>query len=235
MSTESTAIYRYERGRVTHLPAPHWVDHDTLLEPGRVQPAALAMLPAAYAAVERIAPQTVAYFTPRLLCSTESMNGTEEYSGQLVAIEGRHFERWGGLHRRRYIVVTYASAVGLLATTHHELFHRIERQLPAPTLALLRGAVRGRGRDYPPGYGDLDEERLARLFESFAEFLEEGGQTMWVNELDPDRSVPEALYWIFTGGFARWRAAQAAAQAAEAAKRARRARRWAAVRQLIGV
>lgn len=235
MSNSSSIVYRYERGALVELSAPLWLDRDTLLAAGPTQPAAVEMLPAAIAAVEQIAPRTTVYFAPRVLCSVGSTTTTDRYRDEVQVVGGRDFDSCNGLcfPDPGVIVVSYRGATRLMSTVHHELFHRVERQLPAPTLALLRRAVSG-ARGYPGGYGDREEERLARLFQSFAEFLDEGGQIMWLNELDPNRSIHEALYWIFNGGLARWRADQAAARAAEDAKRARRAARWAAVRGLIG-
>ncbi len=231
MTPIARTIYRWSEGRVEALEAPLQI-RSCVLDAGPAQPAAIDLIDDAIAVVARVAPWVTCYFTPQLYRLAPPGNTAEapcEPAGQRS--EPLCGTAWVG---QSTVAVDYSVETSLIATTYHEIFHALEPQLPSAVQDRVRGAA-GAARRYRGAYADAPIERAARLFEHFAEYLDEGGTILWPAPLDPARSVHEALYWIYRGDFARWRADQAAARAAEAAKRARRARRWAAVRQLIGV
>ncbi len=233
----SETAYRWQNGHLSEIPLPPHVviDGDILLRAGEVADGAEEMIPAACAIVAGVAPWVTAYFAPQVF--QPAGEAAPGFATWRIEAEGREWECIGGQgdHKTGRIVASYRDTTQFLSTVYHEIFHAIEFLLPAQTWGLIDRQVCGAGRAYPVGYPGQGAERRARLFAAFAEYLDEGGGVLLPAQLDPARTVHEALFWIHSGDFARWRAAQAAAQAAEAAKRARRARRWAAVRQLIGV
>ncbi len=227
MTAIASTIYRWSAGQVEALEAPLRI-RSCVLDAGPAEPSAVDLIDNALAAVAQIAPWVTAFFTPRLYQLAPSGITAE------APCEPGSESLWGiSWASQNTVVVSYYAENTIMGTTHHEIFHALEPQLPSAVRDRVRGAV-GAARCYRGAYADAPIERAARLFEHFAEYLDEGGTILWPAPLDPARSVHEALYWIYRGDFARWRADQAAARAAEAAKRARRARRWAALRQLIG-
>lgn len=124
----------------------------------------------------RIAPHTEFWFGPTVLHQNGDTSGGVFLWPSDIAVVSSRF------------VPTF-----VMRTLFHEAFHAVDRHLLPAARAVLDAAV-ARGAWFPTDYLRDDTERRARLFESFAMFLFEGGELV-VTPATPEIEIMARIYF----------------------------------------
>ncbi len=136
---------------------------------------------------------------------------------------------WGGMHSAalKSIYVTYnaRSQAVMLETLYHELFHAVQRRLSDDLKQRIEDHTYACARRYDDEkYLDTPLEQCARLFETFAMYLENGGVV--ITSRYESSWLPSFLTHVYSGGFAREVLELDRREAAAAVKAERRAAMW---------
>jgi len=177
---ESTGRLSVEIMQIDQAPRPEgWTIFDG--EP----PKAPLNLDFAAASVQRIAPWiSEAWIIPRLKDKTG-----EPWGGCYNSATGRIFMTY---HARR--------GPSFQSVVYHEIFHAVQPRIDSEYRQKFYKILWNRTRyHHDPDYSDTGSETSARLFEAFANFLDEGGISTTTNGSD---EITKFLGEVYSGQFA---------------------------------